>query len=615
MNKIENVKSPFMCYCAKVIPLAFDESMSYYECLCNFYNYLKNEVMPVINNNAEATKELQDLFVELKDYVDHYFDNLDVTEEVNAKLDEMVEDGTMQELIAEYLQLQTTYTYNTVAELKEAENLVNGMFVRTSGYYSYNDGGGAYYKIRNVTVDDTVDDMFIVELNSNTIVAELIINGSLLITQLGINDVELNNTTKLQSAVDYISSHQYIDLVINKNLTVTSLDLSNANSVTIRGKNRKTGIKLTGSDNVGITLSNNNNSFIDLSFTTNNDITLLSISGKYNHFINCSFSGNNDTTGTGIVITKWSNIFDNCDIREFNKCIDISSEANYTVFNNCVIIASDTSNGDNIYVNGGADIIFQNCEIEKGSKNININEGRSFFKNNYIEGASGSYAIVLTGGVVTFESNYFSNSTVAKYEDCKATFIHNTIRKTGATDYFLRFLTENLGYFVADNNVFTDTNGYFTNVNDSKISVGYPRYWNGTVFANAVKNDYLYMNQAKCFSVEPAGENYVYYREHSYREGGSSSSRPTPDSLLPAGITYGDRTLQKLLYYNANAGVWEDSLGNTPIAKRNSVVSSGTYKRGDIIWNSQPSANGNIGWVCVEAGTPGTWKTFGSISS
>lgn len=586
------------------------DALTDYELFCKMCQYMKESLEKV-----NAFQKDIDVFTAKLIEFENYFDNLDVTEEVNAKLDEMVEDGTMEQLIAEYLQLQTTYTYNTVAELKLADNLVNGMFARTSGYYSYNDGGGAYYKIRNVTVDDTVDDIFIIGLANNEIVAELIVQDSLVITQLGINDDVSNNTSKVQAGVDYISSHQNINLLINKNITINSLDLSNANSITIKGTNRKIGLTFVGQDNVGVILSNSNNSFLDLSFRTNNDITLMSISGKYNHFINCSFSGHNDTTGTGIVITKWSNIFDNCDIREFNKCVDLSDECNFSVFNNCVIIGSDSSTGDTIYVNGGADIVFQNCEIEKGSKNINVNNGRCFFKNNYIEGASGSYAIVLTGGIVTFESNYFSNSTVAKYNDCKASFVHNTIRKTGSTDYFLRFLTENLGYFVADNNVFVDENGYFTNVNDSKISVGYPRYWNGTVFANAIKNDYLYMNQAKCFSVEPAGENYVYYREHSYREGGSSTTRPSVDSLLPAGITYGDRTLEKLLYYNAYAGVWQDSLGNTPVAKRNSIPASGTYKVGDIVWNSAPAANGNIGWVCVTAGTPGTWKAFGSISS
>ena len=42
---------------------------------------------------------------------------------------------------------------------------------------------------------------------------------------------------------------------------------------------------------------------------------------------------------------------------------------------------------------------------------------------------------------------------------------------------------------------------------------------------------------------------------------------------------------------------------------------SGTYAEGDIVWDTSPSAGGHIGWVCVTAGTPGTWKTFGAITA
>jgi hypothetical protein len=42
---------------------------------------------------------------------------------------------------------------------------------------------------------------------------------------------------------------------------------------------------------------------------------------------------------------------------------------------------------------------------------------------------------------------------------------------------------------------------------------------------------------------------------------------------------------------------------------------SGTYNQGDIFYNVAPTAGGTIGWVCVTAGTPGTWKTFGAISA
>jgi hypothetical protein len=42
---------------------------------------------------------------------------------------------------------------------------------------------------------------------------------------------------------------------------------------------------------------------------------------------------------------------------------------------------------------------------------------------------------------------------------------------------------------------------------------------------------------------------------------------------------------------------------------------AGTYKKGDIVWDTNPQAGGYIGWICVREGTPGTWKPFGQISS
>lgn len=93
----------FTNYIFKAIPLAFDESLSYYETLCGLLSYLKDTVIPTVNNNADAVSELQTLYVELKNYVDNYFTNLDVQTEINKKLDEMVKDGTLTNLIEKYI--------------------------------------------------------------------------------------------------------------------------------------------------------------------------------------------------------------------------------------------------------------------------------------------------------------------------------------------------------------------------------------------------------------------------------------------------------------------------------------------------------------------------------
>jgi hypothetical protein len=41
---------------------------------------------------------------------------------------------------------------------------------------------------------------------------------------------------------------------------------------------------------------------------------------------------------------------------------------------------------------------------------------------------------------------------------------------------------------------------------------------------------------------------------------------------------------------------------------------SGSFKVGDIVWNTNPRSGSYIGWVCVSPGSPGVWQTFGLIS-
>lgn len=44
------------------------------------------------------------------------------------------------------------------------------------------------------------------------------------------------------------------------------------------------------------------------------------------------------------------------------------------------------------------------------------------------------------------------------------------------------------------------------------------------------------------------------------------------------------------------------------------IPSAGTWSVGDVVYHITPTSGGNFGWVCVTAGTPGTWKAFGVIA-
>ena len=178
MSELETIKTldpqPFKNLVATVgnLPTSFVDSMSYYEMLAWLCNYIETQIIPTVNSYAGAIEEVQRLYLELKEYVDNYFDNLDVQEEINNKLDDMAESGQLAEIITIYLQMNAILAYNTVADLSESETVVDGSFARTYGKEEYNDGKGAFYKIREKTNADVIDGENIVGLTDDELVAE-----------------------------------------------------------------------------------------------------------------------------------------------------------------------------------------------------------------------------------------------------------------------------------------------------------------------------------------------------------------------------------------------------------------------------------------------------------
>lgn len=78
------------------------DALTDYQLLCKVVEYL-NKVITSQNAVIDVAESLTAAFNELQSFVDNYFDNLDVQEEINNKLDQMVEDGTFQRLVGEYL--------------------------------------------------------------------------------------------------------------------------------------------------------------------------------------------------------------------------------------------------------------------------------------------------------------------------------------------------------------------------------------------------------------------------------------------------------------------------------------------------------------------------------
>lgn len=165
-----NKLNPFKHFCMTIgaLPSSYMESMSYYEMLEWLCNYLQNTVVPAVNNNANALEELQD-------YVKHYFDNLDVQDEIDNKLDEMAQSGQLAELVAQYLDLGALLSFDTLADMKAGTNFKDGSNLRIMGKDTYNDGRGTYYHVRPVVNTDEIDEYHIVALtNYPSLIAELV---------------------------------------------------------------------------------------------------------------------------------------------------------------------------------------------------------------------------------------------------------------------------------------------------------------------------------------------------------------------------------------------------------------------------------------------------------
>ena len=222
VEKAKNVP-PFVLWCSATIPTAFDDSMSYYEALCALYKFIQDNLVEPINNNATLLDETIKNMAALKEYVDNYFDNLDVQEEINNKLDDMAEQGQLADIIAAYLQMRSVLAYDTPVQLKAASNLIEGSYAKTYGYKRKDDGVYDLYVVRAKDEGDVDDGYNIIELTAdNTLVAERLQQGAKRI-------VKLLTTDNLQ---DYLSLVGEKEIVLPKGATLTFTDALLLNSDT-----------------------------------------------------------------------------------------------------------------------------------------------------------------------------------------------------------------------------------------------------------------------------------------------------------------------------------------------------------------------------------------------
>lgn len=147
----------FRFWCQKVLPLVYDDSLSYYELLCKVVIYLNN-VIKTVNNISESMQNIVVIFEELKKFVEDYFKNLDVQDEIDKKLDEMAANGQLSSILAEALNLRM--------EAVRKERFQNAIRKTVVSYLARN-YGGSYFKTGSAVPCDGVK-MVVIYSNQET---------------------------------------------------------------------------------------------------------------------------------------------------------------------------------------------------------------------------------------------------------------------------------------------------------------------------------------------------------------------------------------------------------------------------------------------------------------
>lgn len=318
-------------WCQKVIPLVFDDSLSYYEAICKFMQKL-NEVISALNNNAECIDELQGKYIILqnnfdalevkweefkteittkeenfettinnefnsfKTYVENYLNNIDVQSYVNVKIDELAESGYFSTLLTNlgfnpdnYLAKNNTTAYVPTNDYNPATKKY--VDEHSSQGVVYNAGDGI--KIENNTISS--ENYYLKNLTYNTKDTTnndgIYCNGNTIILGRGNSDLAkylVGNVKVLGKDNKWGNGSNYSCILGNNN----NISGDNDKAVVIVGRNNA-----TNKEDVllGEYLKN---------FDTNSDKSI--IIGTYN---DTNFTGKNIIIGNGIDNNNRHNAF------------------------------------------------------------------------------------------------------------------------------------------------------------------------------------------------------------------------------------------------------------------------------------------------------------------
>lgn len=320
-------------------------------------------------NNTKDT--LEDAFNNLDDYVRNYFANLDVQEEINNKLDQMLEDGVLTEIIQQFLQSTAIWCFDNVADMKQATNLIDGSYAKTLGYYSINDGGGATYKITNTASETEYQE----ELENGLFATLIIDNDSVNVHQFGAKG---DGTTDDSNAINLALSSKAYNISFKKGDTymVRGYETGQPEGSTT-GLTGTTGLIIPSNKNVDL-----NESTIKCITNSRQNYNVFTIAEKENIILKngtiigdrATHTGSSGEWGYGVSLRSSSNItLDNLKISEcWGDGINLNNNGTASVLNKNITINNcicDSNRRQGMSVENGDIINVYNSQFNNTGNN------------------------------------------------------------------------------------------------------------------------------------------------------------------------------------------------------------------------------------------------------
>lgn len=327
-----------------------------------------------VENHEERVNALEGAWKEIGIQVDGF--NTKLTEFNTIKIEDRL--------------LRSNKIYKTVSELSSADNLVPGDLVQTQGYYAPNDGGGAFYIVK----DSEPAKEHVTMVNNY---AELVYDGMHInVRQFGVNPSQADNYDKLQDILNrfigggdiYFPNGTY---KVSKTLVINGA------------------LRLRGEENTIL------------------QKTTTTLSGYYSNFNNTGYTYS--TNDVLMIVGPQLGTSSNQPIHniKFDRikfiCNDDHSYTNYGL----VLI-------------GTAYLVMDNCQVYGFSRNIEVHDGFGFRFTNSISTQAKYYALSLDHKTIhayisqsSLENVSPMYSTIRVFNGAKAAVTNTALTMTGVS--------------------------------------------------------------------------------------------------------------------------------------------------------------------------------------